>query len=130
MTDFFIQAGISNACVSLAIAIVALVVGKFLRRPNLAYLLWLLALVKLLIPPLMTLSILPPLETVIQLHSVIVPIVVSPMDQVQSGIFTWITIENFKQLILPIVWGLGSLIVLAWSLIRVFRFNRLLLASA
>ena len=51
MTDFFLQIALSNACFSLALAIVAMVVGAKARRPHLAWFLWLLVFVKLLTPP-------------------------------------------------------------------------------
>ena len=57
MTDFFFQMGLSNACFSLALAIVAMVVGAKARRPHLAHLLWLLVFIKLLTPPIVTVPI-------------------------------------------------------------------------
>ncbi|MDP6633967.1 MAG: M56 family metallopeptidase [Phycisphaerae bacterium] len=54
MTDLLLKIGLSNACFALALAIVALVVGKTTKRPHLANLLWLLVLVKLVTPPLVT----------------------------------------------------------------------------
>jgi bla regulator protein BlaR1 len=58
MTDFFFQMGLSNACLSLALAIVAMVVGAKARRPHLAHLLWLLVFVKLVTPPIVTIPVL------------------------------------------------------------------------
>lgn len=54
MIDLFLKIGLSNACFALALAIVAMVVGKTTKRPHLANLLWLLVLVKLVTPPLVT----------------------------------------------------------------------------
>ena len=42
MTDFLFQMGLSNACLAIALAIVAMVVGASANRPHLAHLLWLL----------------------------------------------------------------------------------------
>jgi len=36
MIDYFIQMGLSNACLSLALGIVAMLVGARARRPQLA----------------------------------------------------------------------------------------------
>jgi len=57
MIDFFVQAGLSNACFALALAIVAMVVGAKAKRPHLAHMLWLLVLVKLVTPPIVTIPI-------------------------------------------------------------------------
>lgn len=57
MTDFFFQMGLSNACFSLALAIVAMVVGAKAKRPHLAHMLWLLVFVKLVTPPIATIPI-------------------------------------------------------------------------
>jgi len=57
MTDFFFQMGLSNACFSLALGIVAMVVGAKARRPHLAYMLWLLVFVKLVTPPIVTIPL-------------------------------------------------------------------------
>jgi len=59
MTDLFLQIGLSNACFSLALAIVAVVVGATVKRPHLTNLLWLLVLVKLVTPPLVTIPVVP-----------------------------------------------------------------------
>ncbi len=57
MTDFFFQMGLSNACLSLALAIVAMVVGAKARRPGLAHMLWLLVFIKLVTPPIVKIPI-------------------------------------------------------------------------
>ena len=57
MTDFFLQVGLSNACFSLALAIVTMVVGAKTKRPHLAHLLWLLVFVKLVTPPIVTIPV-------------------------------------------------------------------------
>ena len=57
MTDFLFQMGLSNACFSLALAIVAMIVGATAKRPHLAHLLWLLVFVKLVTPPIVTIPV-------------------------------------------------------------------------
>lgn len=54
----FFQIGLSNACISLALAIFALVVEVTVKRPHLAHLLWLLVFVKLVTPPIVMIPIL------------------------------------------------------------------------
>ena len=65
MTDLLLRIGVSNLCVSLAIAVAAWVIQTTCKRPRIAHLLWLLALVKLVTPPVVTVPVLAvPAETV------------------------------------------------------------------
>jgi hypothetical protein len=57
MTDYLVQMGLSNACFSLVLAIIAVAVGAKAKRPYLAHLLWLLVFVKLVTPPIVTIPI-------------------------------------------------------------------------
>ncbi len=57
MSDALLNIGLSNACVALAIALTAWVVGKTLRKPYVTHLLWLLVFVKLITPPLFTIPV-------------------------------------------------------------------------
>ncbi|MBN2081399.1 M48 family metalloprotease [bacterium] len=57
MTDVLITSGLSNAVFSLLLAAIALVVGALSRRAHVAYLLWLLVIVKLLMPPVVSIPV-------------------------------------------------------------------------
>ena len=57
MTDLLFQIALSNVCLSLALAIVAMVIQVTAKRPHLAHLLWLLVLVKLVTPPVVTIPV-------------------------------------------------------------------------
>ena len=129
MIDFFFQMGLSNACLSLALAIVAMVVGAKARRPGLAHMLWLLVFIKLLTPPIVTIPIVtipqqPETAVVIDDHSTPEPQLTNSrqfdVETQLSG--AW----NHARVWLPPIWLLGSVVVLGWSLFRVYRFSRLL----
>ena len=124
MMDLFVQAGLSNACFALALAIVAMVVGAKAKRPHLAHMLWLLVFVKLVTPPIVTI----PIDTfLVQPEAALRPAI----TDAQSGQSVVIeTVWNHGRPWLVSVWLLGSVVVFAWSLLRVFRFNRLLLANS
>ena len=146
MIDILFEVGLSNAFVSLAIAMVALAVGKFARMPHLAYLLWLLVLVKLLMPSLLALPFLPGAEAVLHSQPETLAIVETSLAKAGStAVFSesqiagngsmvfydiFPAIKRFGQTYIPVIWGLGIIIALAWSLVRVFRFNRLLKISS
>ncbi len=55
--DTILQTGLSNALVASALALVAVLVGYFYRRPALVHGLWLLVLLKLVTPPLVPIQI-------------------------------------------------------------------------
>ena len=47
-----IEIGLSNIAMAAALAVVAVIVGRLVRRPALTHSLWLLVLIKLITPPL------------------------------------------------------------------------------
>jgi len=138
MTDFFFQMGLSNACFSLALAIVAMVVGAKAKRAHLAHLLWLLVFVKLLTPPVVTIPVvaIPAQgETVVAINDHLTPgrllsdsrqldIEASRLSRLGSA--AW----NHARVWLPPIWLLGSVVVFAWSLVRVCRFSCMLGAAS
>jgi beta-lactamase regulating signal transducer with metallopeptidase domain/polyhydroxyalkanoate synthesis regulator phasin len=136
MIETILNIGISNAIISLAIALVAFIFTKFTNTPRLAYLLWLLVLIKLLMPSFLTVPVFSepgavvPNQIVRNLNSVenkATPAngVASQTPQKNSE-SVFLTVKNYGQTYLPIIWGIGILLVLAWSLLRIFRFNHLL----
>ena len=151
MTDLLLQIAISNVCLSLALAIVAVAVEKTAKRPHIAHLLWLLVFVKLVTPPVVTIPIIaiPGLSdsTVVATddYSRQGPAVtgnrVVNAEEHQDGAATqisgsaangilsaetWSVVLGNGKTGLSLVWITGSMAVFAWSLVRVYRFNRLL----
>jgi beta-lactamase regulating signal transducer with metallopeptidase domain len=55
--EAWLQIGLSNAVAAIVLAVPATLAGVFGRRPALAHALWLLVLIKLLTPPLVTISV-------------------------------------------------------------------------
>jgi beta-lactamase regulating signal transducer with metallopeptidase domain len=132
MNELLLQMGLSNALLSLGLALLAVIVDKTTRRPHLAHVLWLLVLVKLVTPPVVTI----PIVTIPELHDRTV-VSVTDHSQATSTISrtegdvhhsteTWSTVWDHGKKKLSLLWLLGSLIVLAVSLVRVYRFNGLL----
>ncbi len=154
MTDLFLQIGLSNAAFSLGLAIAALLVGKYAKRPHLAHLLWLLVFVKLITPPLVTIPVetvsrvtpaateaiaLPEPATFVTESSPVIVMEETPLPALpavaepkpQSTSWTGTVTKHLKSFPwLPHLWILGALSVLLFSLVRVFRFNRLLMADS
>lgn len=136
MTDSMLQIGLSNACFALALALLAMLAWKTAKRPQLAHLLWLLVFIKLVTPPVKSISIpvlpaqtmnaeapagsLPPQNAEhpgLNGHAGSAASVTSGNDA--DG---WHQAKNW----LIAIWILGSAAVFALSMIRVYRFGRLL----
>jgi beta-lactamase regulating signal transducer with metallopeptidase domain len=144
MTDIFIQIGLSNVCISLALAIVAMVVQMTVRRAHLSYLLWLIVLAKLVTLPVMTIPVaempgLPDSSAVaIENHYKPDPAIGTTLaidtgqqefgvtSNISTSAKTWFAIWDYGKAWLPTIWLSGIVAVFAWSMVRIFRFNRLL----
>lgn len=134
MTDYFLQMGLSNVCLTLVLAIVAMVVGARTKRPQLAHMLWLLVFVKLVTPPIVTI----PIVTIPAQGETAVVVndlsragpLISDGRQPDIEASSWSKLGsggwNHARVWLPPIWLLGSVVVFAWSVVRVFRFGHLL----
>jgi len=122
MIDRLVEIGLSNVCFSTALALLAVTVGAKFKRPQLTHLVWLLVLVKLVTPPILTFAVpLLPDSPEIGFTQPAGAAHVSVSNGTLSAAFA---------LLLPFGWLLGSMMVLGWSLVRVFRFHRLLNAAS
>jgi len=138
MSDLLFQMGLSNACFSLGLAIVATVVGARTKRSQLAHLLWLLVFVKLVTPPIVTIPIVTipaPGETTVAISGVSIsePVISDssePNSETSSGSRLRAAAWNHARVWLPPIWLLGSVVVFAFSMTRVYRFGRLLTAKS
>ena len=118
----------SNLAVSTALAVAAWLVQKRARFTTVAHLLWIMALVKLVTPPLFRVPVLAapadnaggPLPA-----PAVVPVDVDLVPATQAG--GW-TMDAWTAT--GCAWLLGSAFVLAWSLWRVARFDKLLRRSS
>lgn len=140
MTDLLLRIGVDNLVVSLVLAGAAWAVQTTGRRPLLAHLLWLLVFVKLVTPPLVTVPLIgvpgPPGSAQVatdpsatRLEGVAAAAIGSTAelasDPLPASRATSPVVERLKAG-LVLLWLAGSAAVLAWSLVRVFRFHRLL----
>ena len=120
MIELLFKMALSNALFALGLAAIALIVGARTKRPQLAHLLWLLVFVKLITPPLFAVSnfMSDGSAVAMTVESTSGSASVSVIEEsVEAGVaFPW----------LPAVWLLGAALVFGWSLVRVWRFNRLL----
>jgi beta-lactamase regulating signal transducer with metallopeptidase domain len=132
MIDTFLQIILSNMVVSLGLAVVAMVVGLTIKRPRLTHLLWLLVLLKLVTPPVVTIPVaaIPAQidQSIVSMEEYSQPGLIAPgtEENTASSIGLWLVelINHTNKVYL--FWLLGSAFVLSLSLTRVYRFNNLL----
>jgi len=137
MTEFLLQLGLSNLLVALVIAVVAWVVQTTGKRPAVAHLLWLIVLAKLVTPPLVTIPVVafPGLaasatEAVsdgsgLAAAAATLTEPVASRDETALSVFSGSLVEGWGTG-LVLLWVVGSLCVLVWTLLRISKFNRLL----
>lgn len=155
MSDALLHLGASNLLISFGIALVAWAVHAHGRRPWLAHLLWVLVLVKLLTPPLLALPVIPSSLALGTDHSpataevramrrdvefagapgsqarapeATAPVSAAGLDEPatpRDAPGSWAVIKTA----LFVAWAAGTLVVLAITLRRVLRFERLLRAT-
>jgi len=136
MTDLLLQMALSNACFALALAIVATVVAAKTRRPQLTHMLWLLVFIKLLTPPILTI---PAGVFSLSLDDMVLAGEDLSVDEQLASADTAPASSLSSNLAAlahrakpwwVATWLVGSLLVFAGSVVRVCRFNRLLLAES
>jgi beta-lactamase regulating signal transducer with metallopeptidase domain/polyhydroxyalkanoate synthesis regulator phasin len=152
--DHLFAVGVSNACFALVLAAIAMVVSAKTKRPHLAYMLWLLVFIKLVTPAVVTIPI---TEFSTATDQVAISDNVSSLQlaselnvsaennesfassalqartqsQTEQSSFV-LQVESALALAQPyliMMWLAGSVIVFAFSLYRVFQFNRILSES-
>ncbi len=118
----------SNLAVSTALAATAWLVQKRARFATVAHLLWITALVKLVTPPLFRVPVLAaPADNAGD--ELLAPAVVDAgVDHVPAALAGGWTMDAWT--VTSFAWLLGSACVLAWSLWRVARFDKLLRRSS
>lgn len=149
MIDLLLETGISNLSISLLLALLAWTVQKSRKHPLIAHLLWVLVLGKLVTPPLLTLplfevasaqpysvaipdtakDVLPASLAMESIPTDAEPITKSQADGTGLHSAESLTLRSSK-VILVYLWLAGSLGVLLFSSVRVFRFNRLIRAAS
>lgn len=143
MLDLLIPVGISNTIVASFIAVLALLVGMQMQRPRLAYLLWVLVLIKLVTPPVFLLPVefsdtMANIMHVRESTSVRDGELIAASQEHLHGLnvattikedaATWSIATIFSKLEpwLLVTWLVGTVCVLSVSLFRVIQFHLLL----
>lgn len=121
MTAFLVQFALSNLLASIVLAAIAYAVHRTGRYPVLSHLLWVLVLVKLITPPLLSL----PVAHIPSTSGLFGGAGFGAGASVGLSSATGSLAAEFVAGLLAI-WAIGSLLVLVVSLVRIYRFDRLL----
>lgn len=128
MMDAIIQGVVSNVAFATVLAVAAWLVGRFAKRPHLSYLLWLLVLVKLVTPPVVSIPCIEPIqaaEVALGESGRVLVVDVSTMDNLSVGRTSSLGLSSA----LMMVFSLVSFVVLIWTIVRAIAFHRLVMAE-
>ncbi len=130
MSDLLLQVAISNIAIAGTLALLAWALQHTGRFPRAAHLLWLVVLVKLIAPAFVTVPVfeLPTAETSLPVTN-LDGIELAALSAVEPALASESASVSLGTILLWI-WGLGSALALAVSLVRVVRFHRLLGAAS
>ena len=120
MVNSLIEIALGNALMTVGLAVLVAGVGRTWRHPVLLHSLWVLVLVKLLTPPLISISV--------DVPAVVESIAVSSGSQAELFSPTEVTarwIPNWSTLLLSL-WAAGSALFLVILVVRAYRFRELL----
>ncbi len=122
MTAFLVQVALSNLLASAVIAGFAYAVHRRGQYPVLAHLLWVLVLVKLITPPVLSL----PMAHIPATSALLGGPAAAGGGTLLEAPFGMGALIDDALVGLLIIWGIGSGIVLGVSVLRIYRFDRLL----
>jgi beta-lactamase regulating signal transducer with metallopeptidase domain len=124
----FIEPLLINAATATLLALAAALVGRFVKRPAVMHVLWLLVLLKLLTPPLFEVAALPRLDTLLGGNAA--------APEIPFQLLLALPLEapledpgNWPAVVAVAIWTAGSLWLLLLATVRAFRFRRLLAGS-
>lgn len=121
MTDLILQIGASKLVISVVLAVGILALTWCFGRPAVAHRLWLLLLGALLVPPLVSIPVLPPEAASPASVTVVGFLEAEPAVSAGSTSLGWLKAYGPSGLIW--LWFLGTASVLGWTLVRALRFH-------
>lgn len=125
MTGLLLQIGATKLAVSVVLAGVVWMVHRRVRRPAVSHPLWLLVLVTLLVPAVVSVPVLPA-EPIVAATG---PAVGAPgvvMPQVGADLAAEPRLAAFRIPVLAILWLVGTAGLVGWTTVRAIRFRRTL----
>ena len=129
MTGLLLQIGATKLAVSIVLSGVVWIVHRHVDRPAVSYPLWLMVLVTLLVPAVISLPVLPGEPMVAATAAATVPAAGVPgvvFAEVAADPAAGPSLAAFLQPALAILWLVGTAGLLGWTAVRTIRFRRTL----
>jgi TonB family protein len=123
--DFFLNLGLTNALTAAALALAAAVIARFSRRPALWYTLWLVVLLRLLVPPIFAVDLpIPDLgRAAPETGAAVVAVSGGAVSLADSGL----SLDPLT--IIAVVWSAGALVVIGFAIAQSVQLRQILAAS-
>ena len=128
MTDLILQIGASKLAVSVVLAGLAWALTRRFGRPALSHTLWLLLLVALLAPPLISIPVFAPRTELTFPVAAGLPSGSQPTPSLAVSLASWLS--GLWKTGLVLLWLFGTATVVTWSLLRTFRLHRYLMRAS
>lgn len=133
--DTIFLTGLSNTAVALVIMLAAWLTGRYLKQARLAYFLWFIALVKMVMPSMYIFSIDSIYQSVTGLFASKQAVTMAIeheyiMTDTVTSPTMWAVLKNLFFQYLPAAWVIGSLITFLVTMRMIIRFYRLLEESS
>jgi len=128
MADRFLEIALGNAGSAVLLALAVMLVTRIVRRPAVAHLLWTVVLLRLLMPPLLELPLLPTADP-LRGAAVVEGVFALPVGGAAAAVEGRVAGAPVKSLGL-LAWALGAALVAAVAAVRTTRLSRLVAASS
>ncbi len=112
----------AKACSVVALALAVALAGRYLKRPAVVHVLWIVVLLELLVPPVFEIGVLPRVELP-QSDAALLSTVAAPPVPIPGGVLSFGTLWTVGALA---IWLAGSLGVTLLTAVRIRRFRQLL----
>jgi TonB family protein len=125
MIDRFLEIAMANAGSALLLAAMVGIASRCIRRPAVTHVLWALVLLRLLIPPVFELPLLPAPKAPIAVAPAPAPVAPPVLPKQAAGVIEANSFDITPGGVALSVWLLGALLVAGLATIRVIKFGRL-----
>jgi TonB family protein len=126
MIDRFLEIALANAGSALLLAAAVGIASRFIRRPAVTHVLWALVLLRLLIPPVLELPMLPAPAAPIAVASAVAPVALPALPEEAARPIEASGFDITPGGVALSLWLLGASLVAGLAILRVIRFGRLL----
>jgi TonB family protein len=126
MIDRFLEIALANAGSALLLAAAVGIASRYIRRPAVTHLLWALVLLRLLIPPVFELPLLPAPAAPIAVAPAAAPVALPAFPEKAAVVAEPSGFDITASGVALMLWLLGALLVAGLATLRVISFGRMM----